>query len=95
MIKGLGLLGASCCNNVVTTREIAQPKVLILGGGTMGYILAVLLSVVYGLEEKRIVVTGRDPSKLTKFLGIATRQPVQAFISEEGRYIKNSLTVTR
>ena len=52
----------------------------------MGYILAVLLHNVFGFDQDHIVVTGRDPSKLTKFYGLATRQPVGAFIDPDGSY---------
>jgi threonine dehydrogenase-like Zn-dependent dehydrogenase len=87
MIKGLGLLGVSKSDEIVLTeRKIDSPKVLILGGGTIGYILAMLLSVVFKLQKDKIVVTGRDPEKLAKFKNIATNAPIGSFLQEDGRY---------
>jgi threonine dehydrogenase-like Zn-dependent dehydrogenase len=89
MVKGLGLLGTAgpeYGDDSQHHRVFREPKVLILGGGTMGYLLAVLLHTVCGIAEERIVVTGRDPAKLAKFRGIATRQPVGAFLGSDGTY---------
>lgn len=90
MVKGLGLLGTSSDETLRapkdTKRAFKRPKVLIVGGGTMGYILAILLREVYSLDEQRIVVTGRDPAKLEKFYGLATRQPVGQFLKPDGTY---------
>jgi hypothetical protein len=86
MIKGLGLLGNSESTAALNlTMQIPQPKILILGGGTMGYLLAILLFEVYKISKDRIVVTGRNSSKLQRFKDVATRKPIQQYIAN-GHY---------
>ena len=84
MTKGLGLLGSRSASldlsDVREVRPIERPKVLILGGGTMGFLLALVLREVCGIPENRIVVTGRIPSKLIKFHGIAQRKAIGDFM---------------
>lgn len=87
MVKGLGLLGTKGENPTPETKRVFdEPKVLILGGGILGYILAVLLHNVFGFDQEHVVVTGRDPQKLSKFMGLATRHPIGSFLETDGTY---------
>jgi threonine dehydrogenase-like Zn-dependent dehydrogenase len=72
MSKGLGLLGNPNSNaDTETFKTVVEPKILILGSGTMGYILALLLSKVYKIKKEQLVVTGRNYSSLSKFENLA------------------------
>lgn len=90
-IKGLGLLGNSKPNsiNISTTKEINNPKILILGNGIMGYLLAMLLNNVFNIPRDMIVVTGRNANKLNKFINIATRFFISEYLLPEGLYNYN------
>jgi len=53
----------------------------------MGYLLAVLLSVVYKIPPDRIVITGRNHDKLAKFWGLANgRFDIAPYILDSGDY---------
>ncbi|MBT3234083.1 MAG: alcohol dehydrogenase catalytic domain-containing protein [Calditrichaeota bacterium] len=90
MSKGLGLLGdPNSESNPEEKKIVRAPKILIMGGGTMGYLLALLLSKVYKIEREQIVVTGRDTSKLIKFQYLATRHPIGTYMTNDGKYDYN------
>jgi len=80
MKKGLGLLGCDPGEEPELSRTIEQPKVLILGGGVHGFILAALLAKVHRIPKDRIVVTGRAGSRLIRFRTLAERIGVGAYI---------------
>ncbi|MBN2353894.1 MAG: alcohol dehydrogenase catalytic domain-containing protein [Spirochaetales bacterium] len=87
MVKGLGMLGnPNHANTPQLQKEIREPKILILGSGTMAYLLAILLHCVFSIPEKRIVVTGRNAAKLNRFMDLATRFPIDPYQNIDGSY---------
>jgi len=88
MIKGLGLVGNPHpdSSKLLTVKEIQNPKILILGNGIMGYLLAMLLKHAYQIPKDMIVVTGRNSNKLNKFVNLANRFAISEYLTIEGLY---------
>ncbi|KKL70181.1 hypothetical protein LCGC14_2107470, partial [marine sediment metagenome] len=59
--KGLAIYGDDLYNFLDKRKELygSNPKVLILGNGTVGYLMALLLSFVFKIPKERLYVTGR------------------------------------
>jgi threonine dehydrogenase-like Zn-dependent dehydrogenase/GAF domain-containing protein len=63
--KGLAIFGGGKPKD---SKLIAnEPRILILGSGTIGYLFALLLSKVFSIPRERLYVTGRSDEKLNLF----------------------------
>ncbi len=84
--KGLAIYGDDLYNFLDKRKELygSNPKVLILGNGTVGYLMALLLSFVFKIPKERLYVTGRTDAKLDLFKDFAITKNV-GMVYDENR----------